>query len=79
MRAAMAARLLLVERDARVRNWRGKSWEREWEQVGSSYKDGKIAAVETFLSKTDESPDLRKQTQDENMGWYKGISADIFG
>ena len=50
-------------------------------KVGGRYepKDGKIAAVETFLSKTDEKPDLRKQTQEENMGWYKGISADIFG
>jgi NADPH-dependent 2,4-dienoyl-CoA reductase/sulfur reductase-like enzyme len=50
-------------------------------KIGGRYepKDGKIAAVETFLSKTDESPDLRKQTQEENMGWYKGITADIFG
>ena len=50
-------------------------------KVGGRYepKDGKIVAVETFLSKTDEKPDLRKQTQEENMGWYKGISADIFG
>ena len=50
-------------------------------KVGGRYepKDGKIAAVETFLSKTDEPADLRKQTQEENMGWYKGISADIFG
>lgn len=50
-------------------------------KIGGRYepKDGKITAVETFLSKTDETPDLRKQTQEENMGWYKGISADIFG
>ena len=44
-------------------------------KVGGSYeaKDGKIAAVETFVSKTGESADLRKQTQQENMGWYSGI------
>ncbi|RKE73463.1 NAD(P)/FAD-dependent oxidoreductase [Pseudorhodoplanes sinuspersici] len=50
-------------------------------KIGGRYepKDGKIAAVETFLSKTDEPAALRKQTQEENMGWYKGISADIFG
>ena len=49
-------------------------------KVGGRYeaKDGKIAAVETFISKTGESADLRKQTQDENMGWYAGITADIF-
>jgi hypothetical protein len=49
-------------------------------KVGGRYeaKDGKIAAVETFISKTGESAELRKQTQDENMGWYAGITADIF-
>ncbi len=49
-------------------------------KVGGRYeaKDGKIAAVETFISKTGESADLRKQTQVENMGWYSGITADIF-
>ena len=49
-------------------------------KVGGRYepKDGKIFAVETFVSKTGESADLRKQTQEENMGWYKGISVDIF-
>jgi NADPH-dependent 2,4-dienoyl-CoA reductase/sulfur reductase-like enzyme len=49
-------------------------------KVGGRYepKDGKIAAVETFISKTGESADLRKQTQVENMGWYAGITADIF-
>jgi NADPH-dependent 2,4-dienoyl-CoA reductase/sulfur reductase-like enzyme len=49
-------------------------------KVGGRYeaKDGKIAAVETFISKTGESADLRRQTQQENMGWYSGIVADIF-
>ena len=49
-------------------------------KVGARYesKGGKIAAVETFISKTGESADLRKQTQVENMGWYAGIIADIF-
>jgi NADPH-dependent 2,4-dienoyl-CoA reductase/sulfur reductase-like enzyme len=49
-------------------------------KVGGSYeaKDGKIAAVQTFISKTGESADVRKQTQVENMGWYAGITADIF-
>jgi NADPH-dependent 2,4-dienoyl-CoA reductase/sulfur reductase-like enzyme len=49
-------------------------------KVGGRYepKEGKLFAVETFISKTGESPELRKQTQEENMGWYKGIVADIF-
>jgi NADPH-dependent 2,4-dienoyl-CoA reductase/sulfur reductase-like enzyme len=49
-------------------------------KVGGSYgaKDGKIAAVETFISKTGESAELRKQTQQENIGWYSAIIADIF-
>jgi NADPH-dependent 2,4-dienoyl-CoA reductase/sulfur reductase-like enzyme len=49
-------------------------------KVGGSYaaKDGKIAAVETFISKTGETAELRKQTQAENMGWYSGIVADIW-
>ncbi len=49
-------------------------------KVGGRYeaKDGKIAAVETFVSKTGETPQLRKETQAENMGWYSGITADMF-
>ncbi len=49
-------------------------------KIGGSYeaKDGKIFASSTFLSKTGESPEVRKQTQEENMGWYSGIIADIF-
>jgi sulfide dehydrogenase [flavocytochrome c] flavoprotein subunit len=49
-------------------------------KVGGTYaaKDGRIAATETFVSKTGESAEVRKQTQQENMGWYQGIIADIF-
>jgi NADPH-dependent 2,4-dienoyl-CoA reductase/sulfur reductase-like enzyme len=50
-------------------------------KVGGRYeaKDGKIAAVDTFVSQKGESPEQRRQTQEENMGWYAGIAADIFG
>jgi NADPH-dependent 2,4-dienoyl-CoA reductase/sulfur reductase-like enzyme len=50
-------------------------------KVGGTFeaKDGKIASVTPFVSKTGESAELRKETQAENMGWYAGISADIFG
>jgi NADPH-dependent 2,4-dienoyl-CoA reductase/sulfur reductase-like enzyme len=49
-------------------------------KVGGRYepKDGKITAVETFISKTGESAELRKQTQAENIGWYSGIIADTY-
>ena len=49
-------------------------------KVGGRYeaKDGKIAAVESFVSKTGETAELRKQTQEENVGWYSGITADMF-
>ena len=50
-------------------------------KVGGSYgpKDGRIATIEPFISQTGEPAELRKQTQAENMGWYAGITADIFG
>lgn len=49
-------------------------------KVGGRYeaKDGKIGAVETFISQTGESADLRRQTQGENMAWYGAITADMF-
>jgi len=49
-------------------------------KVGGRYepKDGKIAEVEGFVSKTGEDAGLRLQTAEENMGWYAGITADIF-
>ncbi|MBX9759761.1 MAG: NAD(P)/FAD-dependent oxidoreductase [Beijerinckiaceae bacterium] len=50
-------------------------------KIGGSFepREGRIASVEPFVSKTGESADLRKQTQAENMGWYAGIVADVFG
>ena len=49
-------------------------------KVGGRYeaKDGKIAQIDTFISRTGEPPSLRKETQQENIGWYSGIIADIF-
>lgn len=50
-------------------------------KVGGAYepKDGKITASSTFVSQPGESADVRKAAQAENMGWYAGITADIFG
>jgi sulfide dehydrogenase [flavocytochrome c] flavoprotein chain len=49
-------------------------------KVGGTFepKDGKIASVTPFISKTGETAELRKETQAENMGWYAGIVADMF-
>ncbi|MFG1285947.1 FCSD flavin-binding domain-containing protein [Xanthobacter versatilis] len=50
-------------------------------KVGGRYApaDGRIREVEGFISQTNEPPALRRATQDENMGWYAAITADIFG
>jgi len=50
-------------------------------KVGGRYenKDGAIASVEGFISQTGETVAVRKQTQEENIGWYDGIVADVFG
>jgi NADPH-dependent 2,4-dienoyl-CoA reductase/sulfur reductase-like enzyme len=50
-------------------------------KLGGAYepKDGRIAATETFISKPGESDELRRQTQAENLGWYAGMTADMFG
>lgn len=50
-------------------------------KVGATYQatDEKIAKVDGFISKTGESGDLRKATFEESLGWYSGITADMFG
>lgn len=49
-------------------------------KVGGRYvaKDGKISSIEDFVSQTGEDASVRQLTQTENMGWYEGITADIF-
>jgi NADH dehydrogenase FAD-containing subunit len=50
-------------------------------KVGGAYapQEGRIAATETFISQVGEDAATRARTQEENMGWYAGIVADIFG
>lgn len=50
-------------------------------KVGASYEPTpeKIASVDSFISKTEEDAALRKATYEESLGWYSGITADIFG
>ena len=50
-------------------------------KVGASYEatDEKIAKTDGFISQTGEDAALRKATYEESVGWYAGITADMFG
>ncbi|MSP68427.1 MAG: NAD(P)/FAD-dependent oxidoreductase [Alphaproteobacteria bacterium] len=50
-------------------------------KIGGRYeaKDGKITALDTFVSKPGEEAALRMQNYEESLGWYAGITADMFG
>lgn len=50
-------------------------------KVGAQYEpqDGKITSVTSFISQPDEEAALRKATYEESIGWYSGITADMFG
>ena len=49
-------------------------------KVGANYSPGadKLEVVDNFISQTGESGDLRKSTYEESLGWYAGITADMF-
>ena len=49
-------------------------------KVGAAYTAGKekIEAESTFISKTGEDAGLRKATYEESIGWYEGITTDMF-
>jgi NADPH-dependent 2,4-dienoyl-CoA reductase/sulfur reductase-like enzyme len=50
-------------------------------RVGANYEatDEKIANVGGFVSQTGEDDAMRKSTYEESIGWYAGITADMFG
>ena len=50
-------------------------------KVGGQYSpaDGKITATTNFISQKGEDAALRKTTYEESIGWYAGITADMFG
>jgi len=50
-------------------------------KVGGRYepREGRIAAIDSFVSQPRESEALRKDNQAENIGWYAAIIEDIFG
>jgi NADPH-dependent 2,4-dienoyl-CoA reductase/sulfur reductase-like enzyme len=50
-------------------------------KIGATYEPTaeKIASVEGFVSAAGEDAALRKATYEESLGWYAGITADMFG
>jgi sulfide dehydrogenase [flavocytochrome c] flavoprotein chain len=50
-------------------------------KVGAAYEPTpeKIASVSSFISQTGEDAALRKVTYEESLGWYAGITSDMFG
>lgn len=50
-------------------------------KVGAQYapQDGQIASTSSFISQTGEDAATRKATYEESVGWYAGITADMFG
>jgi len=50
-------------------------------KVGANYEPAadKITKTTGFISKTGEDSALRKATYEESLGWYAGITEDIFG
>ncbi len=50
-------------------------------KIGATYKAGaeKIETVEPFISKTDDSAELRKETETEVYAWYDSFIRDVWG
>jgi len=50
-------------------------------KVGAAYEpnDEKIASVSSFVSQTGEDAAMRRATYEESIGWYEGITTDMFG
>ncbi len=50
-------------------------------KVGATYEatDEKIAKVDGFVSSTGETDAMRQATYEESVGWYAGITSDMFG
>lgn len=42
-------------------------------------RDGKIVMLDPYTSQRDETPELREKQAREAVGWYRGMTTDIFG
>ncbi len=66
----------------RLREYAGiADWTDDNVKVGGAYepKDGKITAVSNFVGQTGEDATVRKANFEESLGWYAGITSDMFG
>lgn len=83
--AAMVIRSELTDSKAFPAKYSNTCWSliapEDGVKVGASYEptEEKIASVESFISQNGEDDALRKATYEESLGWYAGITADIFG
>lgn len=83
--AAMAARAALTNAKTFPAKYSNTCWSliatNDGVKVGASYKAGdkKIEPTNKFISKTRESSAIRAETYKESVGWYAGITKDIFG
>ncbi|GMG82000.1 NAD(P)/FAD-dependent oxidoreductase [Paralimibaculum aggregatum] len=83
--AAMAVRAALTGSTAFPPRFSNTCWSLiatgDGVKVGARYEatEEKIAKTEGFISQTGEDAELRRQTYEESLGWYAGITADIFG
>ncbi|MBS1302029.1 FCSD flavin-binding domain-containing protein [Loktanella sp. SALINAS62] len=50
-------------------------------KVGASYEAGEseIVAIDSFISQTNETAEVREETYEESVGWYQAITEDMFG
>ncbi|MGH1367351.1 MAG: FCSD flavin-binding domain-containing protein [Maritimibacter sp.] len=83
--AAMAVRAALTDSKLFPAKFSNTCWSLlgtdDGVKVGASYEatDEKIAKTDGFISQTGEDAALRKATYEESLGWYEGITSDMFG
>ncbi|WP_421703641.1 FCSD flavin-binding domain-containing protein [Aliiroseovarius sp.] len=83
--AAMAVRSALTGSKLFPAKFTNTCWslidEGDGVKVGASYEatDEKIAKVDGFISQVGEDAELRQATFEESVGWYQGITSDMFG
>ncbi|MEI4232302.1 NAD(P)/FAD-dependent oxidoreductase [Roseovarius sp. D22-M7] len=81
---AMAVRGALTDSKVFPAKFTNTCWsliaEEDGVKVGATYEatDEKIAKVDGFISQTGEDPATRKATYEESIGWYSGITTDMF-
>ncbi|MGM0584191.1 MAG: FCSD flavin-binding domain-containing protein [Pseudomonadota bacterium] len=82
---AMAVRAALTDSRMFPAKFSNTCWsliaEEDGVKVGAAYEatDEKIAKTSGFISDTGEDADMRRRTYEESLGWYSGITSDMFG